>query len=506
MTEHRQWIRKLTRLVRPGQPAPARTYDGTGIDERIDHARYWRDDTDRREQKANQLRQAIAPFQDRLDQLRTRAETARDSLTASTYDSVWREMGEELGFVIDDLERGRTSEHDLTDLFGEWNAKAYAHLRHHPDAAAIFEPPADRVAEDTPTGVLATEPTTKQPRDADLGGEAGQFLPWAAPADPATGETAAPLQVMQQIGDLLGRAEYAEMNAERVEDADQPGQAEQLRQQAAQLHREAEKLAREAGLSNPYDDDEEATELDADLEATRGRDRQLYDAEVAHRVDGLAEEVDAAGDIEDATKLRDIAARTWHTPSDWDGESVTVAERWQIDAGTQAEDELKATDREVFSGRARDAEAADGDTDETESEVSTATAEQTAEPGELYRHDERPIEDIDWDQYDDRDAVDDLDEVVESAPVASAEDTTTDQQVDADDLHGQIDSIACTAAIRRAEVTVARVREQADTAVAESERDAELDRWHADDTAASAKAEQAIDTQAADLGSPLADA
>ncbi|MEU0093887.1 hypothetical protein [Kribbella sp. NPDC006257] len=108
-----------------------------------------------------------------------------------------------------------------------------------------------------------------------------------------------------------------------------------------------------------------------------------------------------------------------------------------------------------------------------------------------------------WDHVNDREIESGISEA--DARELAEGDAASTMQIGAD-LEGRIDGIACMAAIRRAEANVARIREEADAAAAESDRDAELDRWHTDDTAASAKAEQAIDSQAPDFCGQLTDA
>jgi len=240
MNNHRNWIRKLTEFARPvGEVTTA-------------------------EQDAQ-----LAPFTEQLDRLRTLAETARDSLTASTYDSVWREMGEELGLIAEDLENREVSVDELAGEFEEWKSKGRRHLARHPEAAKIFQP------SDT-----ADQGPAPQSHRIDLGGGAVLHMPGPAPAPQADQESAHG-EVMQRIANLMTRADTADMNAERLEDADAPAQADRLREAATQMRREADQMARDAGLASIYDYvfDEET---DDDTAVHK-------DAETASAIDDLAE-------------------------------------------------------------------------------------------------------------------------------------------------------------------------------------------------------------------------
>ncbi|HET6295342.1 MAG TPA: hypothetical protein VFG33_18295, partial [Kribbella sp.] len=138
------------------------------------------------------------------------------------------------------------------------------------------------------------------------------------------------------------------------------------------------------------------------------------------------------------------------------------------------------------------------DDDDTEDDyVSSALGDERHQ-----RHDARtdvPVEDA-WQRTDRAD-----DDAAEDDRAGTLGAGGPRQQEDRDDLRAQIETSACTAAIRRAEVIVDRVRDQADTAAGDDARDEALTRWHADDTAARVEDEQAIKDTAADLGSPLAD-
>ncbi|MEU4390179.1 hypothetical protein [Kribbella sp. NPDC023855] len=179
MTDRPGWVHKVTQaFARSPQPA-------TQLDER--HVR-------------------LRTFQRQLRQLRDMAETAHNSLTASYYESVWREMGEELAFLTRDIDTGQLAADDMTAAFEEWQTKGRAHLRHHPEAVQIFQL-------------------------IDLGGGATLQLPSDRHADAQAARTNANDEALaRRLDDLMGRAEQAEFDAERLDHADRPQAAEQLRE------------------------------------------------------------------------------------------------------------------------------------------------------------------------------------------------------------------------------------------------------------------------------------
>ncbi|GAA1531137.1 hypothetical protein [Kribbella lupini] len=70
----------------------------------------------------------IQRAQDRMDTLDRLADTEPDSLRAAAYQSVWQTMGEELGFVVADLDRGRLNDEALTTAIEQWENYGRAYL------------------------------------------------------------------------------------------------------------------------------------------------------------------------------------------------------------------------------------------------------------------------------------------------------------------------------------------------------------------------------------------
>ncbi|GAA0948670.1 hypothetical protein GCM10009554_46510 [Kribbella koreensis] len=153
MTDRPRWTQRLTQLIRPTEQATT--------PERGDE---------------------LAPFTDQLDHLRTLAETATDSLTASYYESVWREMGEELGYVADDLAQQKITAADLPSALEEWRAKGRAHLRHHTKAAQVFRSDPDQLARTAGLGSLYTDTCTAAGGD-DAWASAEEWLEHGTPPD-----------------------------------------------------------------------------------------------------------------------------------------------------------------------------------------------------------------------------------------------------------------------------------------------------------------------------------
>lgn len=59
-----------------------------------------------------------------------------------------------------------------------------------------------------------------------------------------------------RIAQLVCEGDWAEMNGERLEDADYEGAAERGRQRRQELHEEADRISREAGLGSIFTDGE----------------------------------------------------------------------------------------------------------------------------------------------------------------------------------------------------------------------------------------------------------
>ncbi|ADB31270.1 hypothetical protein Kfla_2191 [Kribbella flavida DSM 17836] len=95
---------------------------------------------------------ALAPAVDRLNALRQLADTTPDSTRASTYDAIWRTMGEELGYIAHDLDTGRVTEADLPARFAEWDAIGRAHLSHDQAAADVVFGPTEPASDVSTAG------------------------------------------------------------------------------------------------------------------------------------------------------------------------------------------------------------------------------------------------------------------------------------------------------------------------------------------------------------------
>jgi hypothetical protein len=197
-------------------------------------------------------------------------------------------------------------------------------------------------------------------------------------------------------------------------------------------------------------------ELDADLEAAEYNDPQRRDEALAREADDLAATADSSGDAERAGRLRILASETRHVPYDWDGESAITSEPWQVEASEAAEVEVSAA-REAAARESADKVEQDDE----------ASVEQSAPAGE------------ELDQGDVDDRGDDAAEKVTAATETSA----------------------CSVAISRAQRSVKQVHERVETdQQARDERDDELARWHAEDRAAEAADEQAIEDTGPALG------
>ncbi|WP_460652335.1 hypothetical protein [Kribbella endophytica] len=197
-------------------------------------------------------------------------------------------------------------------------------------------------------------------------------------------------------------------------------------------------------------------ELDADLEAAEYNDPQRRREALAREVDDLSATAESGGDVDRAGRLRILASDTRHVPYDWDGESAITSEPWQVEASEAAEAEVSAA-REATARESADKAEQDDD----------AGVEQRAPARE-------EVEQVDVD-----DRGDDAAEQVTAATETSA----------------------CSVAISRARRSVEQVHERIEVdQQARDERDDELARWHADDRAASAADEQAIEDTGPALG------
>lgn len=79
----------------------------------------------------------LAEFHERLEQLRDLAEATSDPMRASNYTQLWRTMGEELGFIASDLDRGQMSTADLPDKLQEWSDLGLTYLHTKQDYSAV---------------------------------------------------------------------------------------------------------------------------------------------------------------------------------------------------------------------------------------------------------------------------------------------------------------------------------------------------------------------------------
>ncbi|TCO33023.1 hypothetical protein EV652_10322 [Kribbella steppae] len=105
----------------------------------------------------------LAVFHERLDELRTLAETTSDQLRSDNYAWLWRTMGDELGFVVDDLGRGRITPEDLSAAYEQWSELGRSYVRtitDNGDADAIFTtaPSTAELAHDSSSDHLGVDP------------------------------------------------------------------------------------------------------------------------------------------------------------------------------------------------------------------------------------------------------------------------------------------------------------------------------------------------------------
>jgi len=395
---------------------------------------------------------ALAPFRAKLNALRDLADTAPDWLHASTYDSVWRTMGEELTYIAYDLDTGRLAETDLPAKLAEWNAIGRAHLAYQPDAAdQVF--PAAQLAEYPP----------------------GLTLPYQADAETQPDESASDTDPEFQEAARLQRERVVENAVRHAYDmqialAAENGDDSKTWIDLAAIRTELGAQARLAGR-----DPDSREDVDAALQ----RMTHDQDSGPVHVIPQDREDLLGAAERDAAVRFggadRHMMMIEDHADQQIDGDGSDTAGDENVERRTLP--------------------TADEDT--KDDHVSSAVGDKVQR-----RHDERAesaVEDA-WQRTDTAD--DDAPEDDRAGTLAA---DSPRQHEARDDLRAQIESSACTAAIQRAEVTVDRVRDQAGTPVDGADRDAELARWHADDTAARVEDEQAIKDTAADLGSPLAD-
>jgi hypothetical protein len=383
------------------------------------------------------------------------------------------------------------------------------------------------------------------------------------PTDQAGRDEAAQVGVddadaQSRIGDLLTRSDFAEMNAERLDDADLHAQAAELRSNAEQWRREAQQIAHSSGLGDLFDDDDAAAD-DAVYDDGDDLDYKSADERFEDSMDALyAQEHaddDAAGDVEDPVP-------PYLRGKGWLGEPLTEADKaadWR-DHGPQQEIPAPGSTKRADKDEAGDdnqyvadqtcrSEIArigmDGDCAEMsighlliradEAEMAAERLDdadvQAAElraSAEQWRREARQatrlngLDDLSDDEDNDDqakrdDQVEMADQVAEVARDDDAEASVTAETTENADTESASDkavgeeaaedvqpvavteTTACAVAVTRARCSVDRVRQQLD-AVEQSEaaeRDEELGRWHADDTAAQATTDRARSDSAA---------
>ncbi|TCC35093.1 hypothetical protein [Kribbella sindirgiensis] len=333
-------------------------------------------------------------------------------------------------------------------------------------------------------------------------------------------------ELVARISDMMSAAEFAEYEAERLEDADNSAGARRVRLEAKASLREADRMSREAGLGSIFNDDSEV-DLDADEapELLGESDEQdpyglapvrQHLAQLRTECDDARDSVGVAGiDI----TLREIDTITdkyqqedaQHGHQDAGDAQELLAERranlnetlygfdlnFELDLASRATREPAAADT-TEDGDLND--AADDEADElTDDEMRALTAELAVDPqddvvvaGVVMSPAEATEISEPW-------FAGDPDELGDDQASDLAENNSAGAT---DDATAAVDKSACTTAVSRATVSADTARRnvsEATAATADNDRDAELAAWSQADRAVQDHAIEKNDAPVSDI-------